>query len=277
VIRLKFVPPENDADWRDWIDRCAAEVARMLQPGSDRRIEAELYKRQRERLLAATNRKCAYCELPLAAGQRAGDVEHYRPKARVRDGTGKLVKIRRPDGSEAPHPGYFWLAYEYRNLLPACSACNRRATDRASGRLTGKADIFPTLDDRWAAMPEELPNEKPALLNPWLPEDNPTDHLAFDPETGLVMGLTERGRLTVSLLGLNRDGLPEARLSAAQDVRRIFGDAVEDRARREVSDEDARRLQAVKDGSAAYAAVCRVELKRTVRKVRSWLDWVDDD
>jgi hypothetical protein len=59
-------------------------------------------------------------------------------------------------------------------------------------------------------------------------------------------------------------------------VCRIFEDAVGDSVRREVSDEDVRRLQGVKDGSAAFAAVCRVELERTLRKVRAWVDFIDN-
>ena len=130
------------------------------------------------------------------------------------------------DGVEIVHPGYYWLAYDYLNLLPACSACNRRAGDAASGVNTGKSDIFPTLDDHWAACPEEVPEELPALLNPWL--DDPAEHLCFDPDTGLVEGATDRGRVTVDLLGLNRDGLPEARKNACRDFRKALRDSVGD-------------------------------------------------
>jgi hypothetical protein len=270
MISLTFEPPQQDADWSEWLDKAAAEVTRMLQDGADRKIDAMLYKRPRERLLEVTHDKCAYCELPLAAGQRAGDVEHYRPKGSVRDRHGKLVKVRLADGTEVRHPGYYWLAYDYRNLLPACGACNRRATDRASGVLTGKADIFPTLDDHWATGPEEVADEKPALLNPWV--DDPTRHLTFDPATGLVAGITERGEATVRLLGLNRDGLPEARRQAAEDIRRIFADAAGDTVRRQISGDDARRLDSVQDGSAAYSAICREELRRNLQKIKSWLD-----
>ena len=148
MIRLRFAPPANDAAWDAWIEEGRAAVARMLAdaPGKPK-INAVLYKRERDRFLAATYKKCAYCEIRLTAGQRSGDVEHYRPKGRARRMDGKVVKVLR-DGVEIDHPGYFWLAYDHRNLLPACSACNRRAGDAASGMNTGKWDIFPTLDDR---------------------------------------------------------------------------------------------------------------------------------
>jgi hypothetical protein len=158
------------------------------------------------------------------------------------------------------------LAYDYLNLLPSCSACNRRAGDIASGRLTGKGEIFPTLDGKWAAHPDEVATEQPALLNPWLESDDPRMHLLFDPDTGRVIGTTERGKITVELLGLNRDGLPEARLAACLDVRRTLADTLGDSIRREIADDDRAALSRVKDGSAPYAAICREQLGRCIRR-----------
>jgi hypothetical protein len=238
-----------------------------------RAIDAALYKRQRDRLLAATHQKCAYCELSLTAGQRKGDVEHYRPKGAVRRLDGKVVRVLR-NGVEVDHPGYYWLAYDVRNLLPACSACNQRAGDPASGLSTGKADIFPTLDDHWAARPEDVAAEQPALLNPWL--DDPAEHLVFDPDTGIVAGITERGRVTVRLLGLNRDGLPEQRKKACEDVRRTVQISIGDAARDDVRPADLSTLRSVADGSAEYAAACRVAARRARQKVMELLASFDE-
>jgi hypothetical protein len=269
MIRLHFTPPDSDPTWDGWIVDGRAAVARMLAGDTNKPvIDAALYKRQRDRFLTATYQKCAYCELRLTAGQRKGDVEHYRPKGRARRMDGKVVKVQR-DGTDIDHPGYFWLAYEYLNLLPACSACNRRAGDAASGMNTGKADIFPTLDDRWAARPEDVPAEQPALLNPWL--DEPSQHLLFDPDTGRVMGLTERGRITERLLGLNRDGLPEARKKACEDLRRALQLGVGDAVRRGADPADIRTLESVRDGSAEFAAICRVECLRGREKIMEFL------
>lgn len=272
MIRLRFTPPESDAAWDAWIEEGRAAVAKMLADDTGKpKIVAALYKRQRDRLLTATHQKCAYCELRLPAGQRKGDVEHYRPKARARRIDGKVVKVLR-GGVEIDHPGYFWLAYDYMNLLPACSACNRRAGDAASGVNTGKSDIFPTLDDRWAVRPEDVPTERPALLNPWL--DDPTQHLLFDPDTGLVAGKSNRGRITVSLLGLNRDGLPEARKKACEDLDRALA-AVGDAVRQGAHPADVRLVQSVTDGSAEYAAICRVECLRGREKIMEFLALID--
>src|SRR4051812_1734670 len=52
--------------------------------------------------------KCAYCESPLGM-EVAGGSDHFRPIRSVAE---------HPD-----HPGYYWLAYDWDNLLPACGMC----------------------------------------------------------------------------------------------------------------------------------------------------------
>ena len=65
----------------------------------------------KEALEALFHGKCAYCESDYA-GTQPVDIEHYRPKGEV-EGV--------PD-----HPGYWWLAAEWENLLPSCIDCNRK-------------------------------------------------------------------------------------------------------------------------------------------------------
>lgn len=48
----------------------------------------------------------AYCETFLPPGERKGDVEHYRPKGRVRGRHGRLVQVVLA-GQQVQHPGYF--------------------------------------------------------------------------------------------------------------------------------------------------------------------------
>lgn len=61
--------------------------------------------------------KCAYCEKI----EYKPDVEHFRPKKRIAN----------PGGNKQ---GYYWLCYNWTNLLPSCSSCNRPP---------GKLDQFP--------------------------------------------------------------------------------------------------------------------------------------
>ena len=64
------------------------------------------------------HQKCAYCETPIGSIQPV-DVEHFRPKLRA-------VNL---DGTIDPYH-YFWLAYEWGNLFPVCSECNRSKGSR---------------------------------------------------------------------------------------------------------------------------------------------------
>src|SRR5262245_40916138 len=57
-------------------------------------------------------KKCAYCESSLLTAP--GDLENFRPKATVSDEEGKSVS-----------EGYWWLAYDWNNLLLSCGTCNR--------------------------------------------------------------------------------------------------------------------------------------------------------
>jgi hypothetical protein len=270
MIRLEFVPPVGDLEWDTWVAKATQERQSLLaSPPELRRIKDKVYKGGRSFLLRATRKKCAYCETYLPPGERAGDVEHFRPKGRVRDRRGAIVTVTLA-GQQVQHPGYFWLAYDYRNLLPVCGACNRRARDEREGRLTGKGDIFPTLDDWYAAAPTEVTNEKPSLLNPWLPADDPADHLLFDPSTGLVIAKTTRGEETKDLLGLNRDGLPEERLKACTAVHHhIFMGLTA----RWMGSEDPSYVALVaniKDGSIEYAAFCRAQFATSMAWIREF-------
>jgi uncharacterized protein (TIGR02646 family) len=143
--------------------------------------------------------KCAYCESNLAAVAPI-DIEMFRPKSGV---------------MESPkHPGYWWLAMVWENLLPSCPDCNRvRDHD---GIKSGKANRFPLEDEtKRAFKPGEEKNEKPLLLDPCV--DFPENHLVFD-SNGTVVSDTPRGQTTISVLGLNRPALVKARAGVARFV-----------------------------------------------------------
>lgn len=132
------------------------------------------------------NGKCAYCERKVDAPVR--QVEHYRPRAAVRE--------------NPEHPGYYWLAYEPDNLLPACGSCNG---------AEGKATHFP-INGSYTTQPDaSLAQERPLLLNPFV--DDPEEHLTFLP-SGRVEGRTPRGETTIELCKL---WLHNALRSAAQE------------------------------------------------------------
>ncbi|MEM7205004.1 MAG: hypothetical protein AAF628_32415 [Planctomycetota bacterium] len=97
--------------------------------------------------------------------------------------------------------GYWWLAYEFRNLLFSCDACN-----------SAKSDRFPLIEGATALEPEQSPDEveeHQMLVDP-LRED-PGAHLTFVRTGGRyqLAPRSERGRVTIEVLGLRRDGLKD--------------------------------------------------------------------
>jgi uncharacterized protein (TIGR02646 family) len=135
-------------------------------------------------LEACHHGKCCYCETLIPKPYGYGHVEHWRPKESWRQG---------PDDTTRAWPGYYWLAYNWDNLLWSCLPCNSK-----------KNDLFP-LDNpatraRHHGMPVE--NETPAILKPDGDQD-PRDHITFRLE--VPVGLTALGRKTIEVLGLDSE------------------------------------------------------------------------
>jgi len=181
----------------------AANFYRDGRPGQER-FNFTVYKATeiRQALTELFYGKCAYCEVKIEVSGMP-DIELFRPKAGVTE---------RPE-----HPGYWWLASDWDNMLISCPNCNRVRTE--AGERTGKGNRFPLVDERQRAFgPGEEDKELPLLLDPC--RDFPEEHLVFD-DAGRVVSDTERGQMTISVLGLNRTGLVEARRQAAVYVKGI--------------------------------------------------------
>jgi len=192
--------------------------------------------------------KCAYCESPLSVV--AGDVEMFRPKAAV---------------AENPlHPGYWWLAIDWNNLLIACPDCNRLRSHTHDDHkvVSGKANRFPLVDEsaRCFDPKDDLFREQPLLLDPC--RDDPDEHLVFD-WSGLVASDTLRGQTTIAVLGLNRPSLFEARAREAKLFRLLLNQAGLDRTSVQTNEQQetsrglAEELDALTKGSTPYAGMKR--------------------
>jgi hypothetical protein len=163
--------------------------------------------------------KCAYCESKFEAVE-PGEADHYRPKGEI---YGKYNgEFRKVMNGAIPHPGYYWLAYEWSNLLPACSLCNGPG---------GKMSKFP-IDGRYALSPkdgEDLATlgalEEPLLLNPY--KDDPSKDIQFG-EFGIVTpkGGSKYGDTSIQVYDLNREALLECRREAQKRALREFAIAV---------------------------------------------------
>ncbi len=235
---VTFDPAALSGDARGWWDAWAAdaEAATMRaigawERGEDPSFDSAVWGRLKEWLLAHVfYDKCAYCESKIV--RFSGHAEHFRPKGRVAvkdQATGRsvLIKARDPRDAEVDHPGYFWLAYHWKNLLPSCEACNTRRGKRdqfpvTAGRshvllkrLTaqeardlgarGRASV--TWPEYYYLDPDELDRlEGPLLLHPY--RDEPRQHLRFG-EFGLVAAVegSELGRASVVVYDLEDERL----------------------------------------------------------------------
>lgn len=161
--------------------------------------------------------KCAYCE----AVSYTPDVEHYRPKKEVK-------------GQQPNKHGYYWLCYEWTNLLPACYECNSRR---------GKGNKFPITSTNQRVVNPSIVNKRlnfddckldsqilgsevSLLLHPEI--DNVEEFLRVQ-WNGRLIGLDGRngkGNTTIRTCDLNRGNLIYARKAiideAVKDILSTF-------------------------------------------------------
>lgn len=160
--------------------------------------------------------KCAYCESPIS-GSSQTDIEHYRPKGGISDWDA--------------HPGYWWLAMVWENLVLSCMHCNqgrrqlildphmsedeiREAIERNDLLTTGKRNAFPTGQGNWTAEEYgDLDTEGPLLLDPTQTDPEPLFEWVFGTKVTTIKARNGEPRAdkTIEVLGLNRYLLTEAR------------------------------------------------------------------
>ncbi|MDY0988200.1 hypothetical protein SOM12_12310 [Flavobacterium sp. CFBP9031] len=161
--------------------------------------------------------KCAYCERIYVL-----DVEHYRPKGEIRGLNNELIR----------NNGYYWLGYEWSNLIPACITCNRQGgkVSKFPYLVGGVQIVNPTfvggfLDKNLCKInSNESLAEKPLMLHPET-ETNFLDFFSFTVDADLagitIVGIDaeERGNGTINICNLNRY---ETRKDRVQSVIKDF-------------------------------------------------------
>lgn len=148
----------------------------------------------RLRLWRMQHGKCCFCEQHCEVKHET--VEHFRPKTEASDDI---------HGKGTKRAGYWWLAYEFKNLYFCCRKCN-----------TPKSSFFPLEPGALPLPPRALPwtaREQAILLDP---AEDPEPHITWmwrGPKHGFVpVGVTERGRQTVRAIDLDqRDTLKRIR------------------------------------------------------------------
>jgi hypothetical protein len=202
-------------------------------------------------LLKAQHGKCCFCESRVSH-VAYGDVEHYRPKAGFRQNANDSLG----------RPGYYWLAYEWSNLLFCCQICNQRF----------KRNLFPLVDPTRRALThhDDLSSEQPLLLHRGI--DDPAVFLDFREEYLFPIDENPRGTNTIKAMGLNREPLAKMRrdhlgpFNELIECRKLIAKSVSGQ---ETPDVDLARQLAKLDeqiqkyiqDSAQYAAASRAALR----------------
>ncbi|KAA6342698.1 hypothetical protein EZS27_009570 [termite gut metagenome] len=136
--------------------------------------------------------KCGYCEIGIETPTQ-GTVDRYRPHNGVRD------------NKEYYQDLYWWLTFEWDNLVYCCKECNQY-----------KANYFPIKGKRAIHKNDDLTKEERLLLNPY--EDNPEEHFYYNHE-GFILAKTYEAEQTIELLRLNdRTSLIESRKKAKREI-----------------------------------------------------------
>lgn len=212
MIRVRFDPTKLTGEKRTWWDAWEAksEAARDKyiaehEAGEESAFKKGIWSELKAWLLDNIfHGKCAYCEVHVTAGF-FGDAEHFRPKGNVtvtNDGRRQPAQL----ATGGAHSGYYWLAYDWRNLLPSCERCNNT-----------KRDEFPVGKDHTvdaAKTTGELNGiEEPLLIYPY--EDDPSRFIRFG-GGGMVVAIDDdpKGVETIRVFGLDREALNDARWRA---------------------------------------------------------------
>ena len=146
--------------------------------------------------------KCAYCESKFLHIFR-GDIEHFRPKAGYQQDL----------SSTLTRPGYYWLAYEWKNLFFVCHACNEEY----------KKNFFPLYDTTKRATnhKKKITKENPLLIDP--EREDPEKFINYREEVAYSVNGTDKGITTIKVLGLNvRNNLMEYRKEKLENIKILY-------------------------------------------------------
>ena len=196
----RFLQGDTFESWRKRAERARNRLFEVVEREGAPQFNKKIWTDLKDDFLSPGNfGKCMYCEGIYDAGNYS-DAEHFRPKAKVTE-----------NGTEIDHPGYYWLAYEWQNLLLSCTQCNSSPGKQNEFPIAGRRVQNPDADPgTWW---EKLKVEKPLLLHPYF--DDPEEH--FDAgQYGALEGKTKRGRATIEVCALNRTKLMRDRRRAEE-------------------------------------------------------------
>jgi hypothetical protein len=147
-----------------WLNEAKSRTAKFKKAGTYKE-KSSIWAQIKPVFMEIQHAKCAYCERSLESGTEGKiewDVEHFRPKSKVR----KWPEQSRFDSLQykfnlgpASQKGYFLLPYEIGNYLSSCKVCN----------TIHKLDFFPIASKKRifsTSNPSRLLKEKPFIPYP---------------------------------------------------------------------------------------------------------------
>ena len=162
----------------------------------------------KEALLKLYHHKCGYCESNSNHAATL-QVDHYRPKSGVKE--------------DADHKGYYWLIYEWSNLILSCQKCN--LSKKHHFPISGRRIIEPPAKDQWAVNSQPHQLEQPDLINPEI--DRPEEYFRYSSD-GILFSKNsnQRAEKTITILKLNRKDLLWARQRKIKRFRTQFNQGI---------------------------------------------------
>ena len=151
-------------------------------------------------LIKAQYQKCCCCESRVTQ-VAFGDVEHFRPKG----------GFRQDKDDPLGRPGYYWLAYKWKNLYFSCQICNQRF----------KRNLFPLSSPAHRARShnDDVAQENPLFIDPGAMD--PAEFISFRDEYPYAIDGNAIGKTTIEALGLDREALNESRRDYLQQLKLI--------------------------------------------------------
>ncbi|MDX2112046.1 MAG: hypothetical protein SFY80_17595 [Verrucomicrobiota bacterium] len=163
--------------------------------------------------------KCWYSEVPLEGADP--NIDHFRPKGDIREVDSQLQPTK------VTTPGYWWLAFEYRNYrLTSMHANQRRVDEETEG---GKWNFFPVRGARAQMLCEwgEI-DEDTLALDPCSASD--VALLWFDPygtpcisqwrKNNITPEDRDRVRVTIWLYHLDKNEIKTKRAAYIEEIRK---------------------------------------------------------
>lgn len=199
----------------------------------------------KESLRDTQHNKCAYCETLNPTSHDV--VEHFRPKNGWQQKRGDLLH----------QPAYFWLSYQWENLIFACDTCNDAAH---------KGNLFPISNpsQRADATNPDIVNEKPLLIDPYVV--NPEWYIEWNKDIPRPRKKSRKGQKSIEVFGLDKDGMMmDQRRQYLQEIEETLA-LVESAAPGNMAREAVvRQLIDCLEDSAPWVAMVRTNLSSRIR------------